>query len=158
MKQLEFIASYVRLITRKNISFTLARRICKIVENTEAKMKYLENLKMNLSKYQYSKQLTEFVINKALSIPLQELRTPKTKSNDDSLLFITTYNPNNPNVYEMIDRSVEKLKRNKVDGFENLRVIKSKWQVANLKKILTKAEFYQKQVGVFKCPDKRCES
>ena len=57
----------------------------------------------------------------------------------------------------MIDKSVECLKRNKVDGFENLRVIKSKRQAPNLKKILIKTEFSQKQVGVFKCPDKRCE-
>ena len=120
-------------------------------------MKHLENLKMNLSKYQYPKQLTEFGINKALSIPLQELRTPKTISSDNSLPFITTYNPNNPNVYEMIDKSVECLKQNKVDGFENLRVIKSKRQAPNLKRILIKTEFSQKQVGVYKCPDKRCE-
>ena len=92
-----------------------------------------------------------------MSIPLQELRTPKTISKDNSLPFITTYNPNNPNLYAMIDKSVECLKRNKVDGFENLRVIKSKRQAPNLEKILTKAEFSQKQVGVFKCPDKRCE-
>ena len=112
---------------------------------------------MNLSKYQYPKQLTDFVINKALSIPLQELRTPKTISIDNSLPFITTYNSNNPNVHEMIDKSVESLKRNKVDGFENLRVIKSNGQAANLKKILTKAEFSEKQVEVFQYADKRCE-
>ena len=76
---------------------------------------------MNLSKYQYLKHLTEFGINKALSIYLEALRTPKTISNDNSLPFITIYNPNNPNVYEMIDKSVECLKRNKVDDFENLR-------------------------------------
>ena len=57
----------------------------------------------------------------------------------------------------MIDKSIECLKQNKVDGFENLRVIKSKRQAPNHKKILTKAEFSQKQVGVFKYPDKRCE-
>ena len=74
--------------------------------------------------------------------------TSKTISNDNSLPFITTYNPNNPNVYEMIDKSVECLKRNKVDGFENLSVIQSKRQEPNLKRILIKAEFYQKQVGV----------
>ena len=142
---------------KKNIPFTLAHRISTIVESTEVKMKHLENLKINLSKYQCPKQLTEFGINKALSIPLEELRTPKTISNDNSLPFITTYNPNNPNVYEMIDKSVECLKRSKVDGFENLRVIKSIRQVPNLKKILTKAEFSKKQVGVFKCPDKRCK-
>ena len=62
---------------------------------------------MKLSKYQYPKPLTEFGINKALSNPLQELRTPKTISNDNSLPFITTYNPN---VYEMIDKSAECLK------------------------------------------------
>ena len=66
---------------KKYIPFTLARRICRIVENTEAKMKHLESLKMNLSKYQYPKQLTEFGINKTLSVPLQELGTPKTISN-----------------------------------------------------------------------------
>ena len=40
---------------KKNIPLTLARRICAIVENTEVKMKHLENLKMNLSKFQYPK-------------------------------------------------------------------------------------------------------
>ena len=134
---------------KKNIPFTLARRICTIVENTEAKMKHLENHKINLSKYQYSKELSEFGINKALSILLQELQALKTISNDNSLPFITTYNPNNPNSYEIIDKSVECLKRNKVDGFENLRVIKSKRQAPNLKKSPTKAEFSQKKVGVF---------
>ena len=59
---------------------------------------------MNLNKCQYPKQLIEFGINKALGIPLQELHTPKTISNDNSLPFITIYNPNNPNVYEMIDK------------------------------------------------------
>ena len=137
--------------------FTLARRICTVVENNEAKMKHLDNLKMNLSKYQYPKQLTEFGINKVLSIPLQELRTPKTVSNDNSLPFITTYSPNSPNVYGMIDKSVECIERNEVDGFENLRVTKCKRQASNLKKILTKAKFSQKQAGVYKCPDKRCE-
>ena len=80
--------------------------------------------------------MIEFGINKALSIPLLELHTPKTTSNDNSLPFIITYNPNNPNVYEMIDKSIECLKPNKVDGFE-------KRQAPNLKKILTKAEFFQ---------------
>ena len=126
----------------------MARRISTIVENTEAKMKHLENRKMNLSKYRYPKRLTEFGINKALSIPLQELRAPKTISNDNSLPFITTYSPNNPNVYKMMDKLVECLERNKVDGFENLRVIKIKRQAPNLEKILTKAEFSQEQVRV----------
>ena len=129
---------------KKNIPFTLTCRICTNVENTEAKMKHLENFKMNLTKYQYPKQLTKFRINKVWSIPWQEFRKSKKISNDISLPFITISNPNNMNVYEMIDKSVESLKRNKVDGFENLRAIKSKRQVPNLKKILTKTESSQK--------------
>ena len=57
----------------------------------------------------------------------------------------------------MVEKSVECLKRNKVDGFENLRVIKSKREAPNFKTVPTKSEFSQKQLGVFKCPDKRCE-
>ena len=53
------------------IPFTLARRICTIVENTEVKMTHLENLKLNCSKYEYPKQLAEFDINNDLSITLQ---------------------------------------------------------------------------------------
>ena len=36
-------------------------------------------------------------------------------------------------------------------------VIKTDRQAPNLKKILTKAEFSQQQVGDFKCPDKSSE-
>ena len=79
-------------------------------------------------------------------MPLQELRTLQTKLNDNSLSFITTYNPNNLNIYEIIDKSVE---WNKADGFENLKIIKSKRQAPNLTRIITKAEVSQKQVGVY---------
>ena len=75
---------------------TLARRICTIFENTEVKMKHLENLKLNCNKYEYPKQLAEFGINNDLNITLQQLRTPKTISNDNSRQFITAYSPNNP--------------------------------------------------------------
>ena len=71
---------------------------------------------------------------------LQQLRTPKTMSNENSLPFITTYNPNNQSFHETIEKSAECLKRKKIDGFKNLRVLKSK-----------------RQVGVFKCRDKRSE-
>ena len=83
--------------------FRLVRRVCTIVENTEAKIKYLENLKMNLTTFQYQKQLFESGIKKALSISLQELHTPKTLSSNNSLPLIAIYNPNNTNFYETIE-------------------------------------------------------
>ena len=36
-------------------------------------------------------------------------------------------------------------------------MFKTKQEAPNLKKILAKAEFSQKQVRVYKCPSKRCE-
>ena len=43
---------------KDNVPFTLTRRISTILENTEAKTQHLENLRMNLSKFQYPKQLS----------------------------------------------------------------------------------------------------
>ena len=45
---------------KKNIPFKLARFISTAVENSESKMKHLENLKMNLSRFQYPKQLVRY--------------------------------------------------------------------------------------------------
>ena len=53
--------------------FTLARRICTIRENTEAKTKHLENLKMNLSNINTQNSQFKSGIKNTLSIPLQEL-------------------------------------------------------------------------------------
>ena len=91
---------------KENIPFAMARRICTIAENTESKMKHLENLTMNLSKHQYPKQLTEFGINKALSIPLQEMRTPKAISGDNGLPFIAACGPSSPGVCGVVGGSV----------------------------------------------------
>ena len=81
-----------------------------------------------------------------MSIPLQELHTPKTISDDKSLPFVTTYNPNIPNFCEMLENSVECLKQNKVDSFDNQSIMKSKQQ-------LPKASW--KASWIFKCPGKR---
>ena len=46
---------------KKNIPFTLTRRICTIVENTEAKIKHLKSPN-KLKQFQYPKQLTDCAI------------------------------------------------------------------------------------------------
>ena len=38
-------------------------------------------------------------IKKALAIPQEQLRSEKLKKKDNILPFISTYNPNNPNVF-----------------------------------------------------------
>ena len=83
-------------------------------------MRQLENLKVNLYKFQYPKQLIDCGIKKALSIYLQDLCTQKTIPNDNGRLFITTFNPHKPSFCDMLEKSVECLKLNNVYGFEDL--------------------------------------
>ena len=115
-----------------NIPFCLAQRICTIAENNAEKLKNLGNLKSNLSKYHYPDSLIKQGFQKALSIPQKNLQKPKKPSNENILPFITTFNPNNPNIYSTIKSLVNCLKNN-VSRFHNIRLIQSKCQSPNLK-------------------------
>ena len=47
--------------------------------------------------------------------------------------------------------SVKVLSRNNVPGFESIKLINSKRQPPNLKKLLNKTEFGNEEIGVRKC-------
>ena len=79
-------------------------------------------------------------IKKGLEIPQNDLRKTKEKQTDEVLPFISTFNQNNLSVYNSIKNSVEVLKRNNISGFGNIKLINSKRQPPNLKKLLTKAK------------------
>ena len=70
---------------KRNTPFCLARRTCTIAENNAEKLKNLENLKSNLSKYNYPDSLIKQGFQKALSIPQKDLRKPKKLSNENIL-------------------------------------------------------------------------
>ena len=142
-----------------NIPFSMARRICTIVENNELKKEHLNNLEENLKKYQYPTKVIEAGIARALSIPQIELRQPKEHNSQDVLAFVTTYNPNNPKVFSNIQNTVKTLKNNRVKGFENVKLIHGRRQAPNLKRLLTSSEFKSQdpEFGVFKCGDTRCK-
>ena len=124
------------------------------MENEQQKLRHLSELKENLKKYDYRINMTAYGIKKALQIPQNELRKPK--QTDEVLPFISTFNSNNPPVCNAIKNSVEVLKRNNVQGFESIKLINSKRQTLNLKKLLAKAEFSNEEVGVTKCQDLQC--
>ena len=86
----------------------------------------MENLKSNLSKYNYPDSLIKQGFPKALSIPQKDLRKPKKLSNENILPFITSFNLNNPNIYSTIKSLVTCLKNNSVSGFHNIKLIQSK--------------------------------
>ena len=113
---------------KQNIPFCLAQRICTIAESNTEKLKNLKNLRSNLSKYHYPNSLIKQGFQKALSVPQKVLRKPKKPSNENILSFITTFNPNNPNIYSTIKYSAICLKNNYFSGFHNINLIQSKRQ------------------------------
>ena len=134
----------------KNIPFVMARRICPIVENNSLKNKHLRELKENFRTYGYPEKVVETGIQKTLKIPQTKLRQSKTIENNNNLTFISTFNPNNPKIFELIKSGVYTLVENNVDGFKNIRLIHAKRQPPNLKRILTNSLFTNRTVGVFK--------
>ena len=77
-----------------------------------------------LSKYHYPDSLIKQEFQKNLSIPQKDLRKSKNPSNENILPFITTLNPNNPNIYSTIKSSVDYLKNNTVSSFHNINLRK----------------------------------
>ena len=90
-------------------------------------------------------------------MPQKYLRKPKNPLNENILPLITTFNPNNTNIYSTIKLSVHCLKKNNISGFHNIKLIQSQRQSPNLKKLLIKAEYGEVLSGTFNCSDKRCE-
>ena len=76
-----------------NTPFSLARRICTIVENENVKEKRFKELKRTLLEQKYPKSLIEASILRAKEIPLEILRQPKTAKNEEIIPFTFTYNP-----------------------------------------------------------------
>ena len=134
----------------------MARHICTIVENNSLKAKHLIELKEKFRIYGYPEKVVEIGIQKPLRIPQTELSQPKTIENNNNLTFISTFNPNNPKIFDLAKSGVNTLVENDVNGFKNIRLIHAKRQPPNLKRILTNSLFTNKTVGVFKCSDSRC--
>ena len=85
---------------KRNIPFSLARRVHVICENEKEKAIHLRELNENLQKQGYPKNLITNAFTKAAHIPTEELRKPKAKENDKNVLsFISTHNPNNPDIF-----------------------------------------------------------
>ena len=128
----------------KNVSFVIA--------------KHLRELNEIFRTCDYPKKIVEIGIQKVLKIPQMELRQPKPIENNSNLTFISTFNPNNPKIFDLVKSGVNTLVENNVNGFKNIRLIHAKRQPPNLKRILTNSLFTNKTAGVFKCSGSRCLS
>ena len=82
----------------------------------------------------YPKSLIEASVLRAKEIPLEDLKQLKSAKNDESILFIITYNPSNPNVFPIIKQSVDNFQYSKTRSsiFQRTRLVKSMNQAPNL--------------------------
>ena len=91
----------------------------------------------------YPKQIIETGIVKANALSREELLTKKTKEENEIIPFVHTFNPNNPNMFQIIHDSMPIIKTDEAlkTAFKGTKLISSKRQSPNLKQILTKASF-----------------
>ena len=146
----------------KNIPFTLAIRICTIVERERVKQIRLKELAVILKNQKYPTNLIISSFKRARAIPQSQLRQEKEKENNDVIAFVNTHNPNNCNVTNIINKCYRELQTDAVlkDVFNETRLVHAKKQPPNLKRILTRAEFNPKATIKFqvkRCGKPRCE-
>ena len=123
----------------------------------------LEELKTFLLKQKYPVALIEDSIQKIKTLKRQDLLHPKeTNKQDYNLIqYVTKFNPHNPEIFPKVQHNKSILLRNDrmKSMFKHKTFLKSKRQPPNLKKILTKARFSNKQeqkFAVTKCKEPRC--
>ena len=148
--------------TKNNVPFTLARRICTIVIDNKLRHKRLEELKQFLLDRSYPRQVIDIGINKARGMDIKDLRSPKPKNDTENLSFITTHNPNHPNLFKVVQNIPKHVRKSSrmVRAMKNVRTINCKCQSPNLKKILTRAAFNDSDTNhnkTKKCGDMRCK-
>ena len=80
----------------------------------------------------------------------------KTIENNNALIFISTFNPNNPKILDLVKSGVNILVETNVNDYEYIGLIQAKRQPSDLKGILTSSLFTNKTGSVFKCSDSRC--
>ena len=97
----------------------------------------LKELRKILKTQKYQKMIVEKGIEKALTIPQVQLKSEKLKKKDNILPFISTYNPNNPNVFPKVREIYRNLQTSKTLGkiFAKHKLIDCKRQASNLKRL-----------------------
>ena len=92
--------------TIKSIPYMLARRICTIVSDKKLLNIRLEELYTTLQQRGYPISLIRTGIDLALKIPLSELKNPPPKDSSDPIAYVSTFNVNNPEIFQEIQRNL----------------------------------------------------
>ena len=124
----------------------------------------LSDLKKYLLKRKYPLKLIEDAISTVRSLDRRTLLSNNNKTEEaNTIPYVTTFNPYNPEIYPDIKQFKSILHRNNElhEVFKNKVFLKSKRQPPNLKRLLTKAKFTSNidngyQCQVTKCKEPRC--
>ena len=81
------------------------------MENNEVRKKHLDELQKFLYSQEYPQHLIQEAIQKVTSIPIENLRVSKAKTDSNDLAFVTTSNPNNKNVFPLIQTAFKSLQQ-----------------------------------------------
>ena len=130
--------------TKDNIPCSLPRRIYMIVENQDIRKRRLDDLKQILLRKQYQAEIIDYGVNKAVTLTTEELRRVREQTTENNLLcLVTTYNPNNPQVFQLVRRTLPMLNQNSSlkSIMGKTKVIHSQRQPRNLKRMLTNSCF-----------------
>ena len=101
-------------------------------------------------------------IKKAKSIPRNTLLSTQTQNKEEVLPYVSTFNPNNTEMFGILKSNMHILTNDQTmrEGLSESKIIKSKIQPQNLKRLITKAKFTEQQIKttnkVFKCNRLNC--
>ena len=116
--------------TKNSVPYSLARRICMIVSNSDCVEYRLHELKDLLLQRNYPMQIIDDAINKAKRQNRNDLLKIKEKVYENVLPFISTFNPRNPEIFSKLKETLQPL--NRCDNLKNkmsqITLIKSKRQ------------------------------
>ena len=147
--------------TKINIPYNLALRIQMLVFNTTTKEERFKELRQILKTKEYPDNIIDNGINNARKIDRTTLL--QEKGNDDmeeNIAFITTHNPNNPQVTGLIKQTFNNIKKsNKLRRiFNNKKLVIAKRKTPNIKQMISRAAFTLNSTtnGIKKCKRPKC--
>lgn len=157
---LNFHSSHTKHI-KLNIPFNLASRLVTIVSDSDILNLRLSELEVFLTAQGYPKTVISNGIQKAISMGPFSTRAPKTCSSKEILPFVSTFNPQNVNMFPIIRNKFEELKQTSdhmKTVLDKYTLINSKRQPKNLKRLLicSKFESVVDKPKVSKCKTPRC--
>ena len=119
----------------------------------------MQELKTFLIKQNYPTQTIEHGVQKAMSLDKNVLRTVTAKGKENIVPYVSTFNPRDPEMFRLIMDNMPILQPDEKmrNILSNYKIIKSKRQPYNLKRLLTKAKFTSNDTcAVRKCTRPNC--